>query len=318
MKVQQPLAGMTPVLRWETVIIHAAQHGYTDHNGKVHKPFAHAPHQIENAARRMVAQVLQRAAQGYPSIPISRLPLQDCWGAVISLNFDLSWAAGQMQLHNARSVSGIGTSKISQTEQQRLAMRALMPGVDGAAHRSVWFPNGNCMAPDSIRMGLRDYGAAPHAILAAFAQLKRWERSAGVHGQAPAQQLQICATALHHMSEGADLQPDQQNAKPPTPMPASWVADFLYRPLIFAGVGMSSQEAGLWWLLAQRARNLARAGAPSNAYILLNSNEICVNKLEFWNTKPLGLEPILCTNWSEGWKRIVGIAENLPKKDTKS
>ena len=36
------------------------------------------------------------------------------------------------------------------------------------------------------------------------------------------------------------------------PLPLTWVADFLYRPLVIAGVVMSDQESGLWSLLAQR------------------------------------------------------------------
>lgn len=302
MQVAAPEQIMSPVQRWETLLLRASKEGYRDHLGQWRKPAEQQAHFIEKEARRIVAAVLNEASQNYPQSLRARIPSLDCWGAVISLNFDMAWGAGVERLQHS---SGADISdKINQREQRRLMTRVLIPGVDGGAHRSIWFPNGCVFAPETIRMGLHDYGTAPHAIQIAFAQIKRWERDSDVTGKSPEVQLNICSTALRHASEGVG---DLSEFLGEKTMPLTWVADFLYRPLIFAGVGMSDQEAGLWWLLAQRARNLARTGAASNAFILVSAND----RPAFWRTRLLGLQPIVCSNWDEGWEATSTLSKAL-------
>ena len=45
-----------------------------------------------------------------------------------------------------------------------------------SARVRVWFPNGNVINPDSIRLGLRDYGTKPVTISRLFNELKNCER----------------------------------------------------------------------------------------------------------------------------------------------
>jgi hypothetical protein len=68
------------------------------------------------------------------------------------------------------------------------------------------------------------------------------------------------------------------------------------------GVGLSQQEQGIWWLLNQRARNLARVpSAKSSVTILLNSELLSSDERRFWNSEPLGIKPFWCKDWSLGW-----------------
>jgi hypothetical protein len=154
-------------------------------------------------------------------------------------------------------------------------------------------------------MGLHDYGAAANAIQVAFSHLKKWEREICVSSRLE-NQLAACTPALRNAIEGVN---NLSAFMGEPPLPLTWVADFLYRPLVFAGVGMSDQESGLWWLLAQRARDLARTGAPSNAFILVDTND----RPAFWRNKPFGLEPIVCSNWDDGWEQVLFKAGELAR-----
>jgi hypothetical protein len=304
MQVAIPDKVMSPVQRWDTLVLRAAKEGFRDHAGVWRAPLSCQTHFIEKDARRCATAVLNEAAAHYPESSRAQIPLHNFWGAVISLNFDAAWLPQCARIkEQARNPIGLPTSRIDQRENLRLTKSVLISGVDGGAHRRVWFPNGTCAAPETIRMGLHDYGAAANAIQVAVAHLKRWERVNGVSGKSPDMQLAACSVALRHASEGVN---DLSEAMGDLPLPLTWVADFLYRPLVFAGVGMSDQESGLWWLLAQRARNLARTGAPSNAFILVDIND----RPAFWRSKPFGLEPVACSNWDEGWRRLVLKAED--------
>lgn len=304
MQVAIPDKVMSPVERWETLLLRAAREGFRSHAGDWRYPHSYQTHLIEKEARRGVATVLDSASENYPRSSRAQIPNMDCWGAVISLNFDSAWLPAEVRRSKRNSQQGLESKKIGQREKRRLTINLLISGVDGGAHRRVWFPNGSCTAPETIHMSLHDYGAAATAIQVAFAQLKQWKRDSGVSEKSPDVQLAECAVALRHVSEGVN---DLSELLGKSAMPLTWVADFLYRPLVFAGVGMADQEAGLWWLLAQRARNMARTGAPSNAYILVGAND----RTEFWRIKPFGRTPITCSNWDKGWERALSKAKEL-------
>ena len=86
-------------------------------------------------------------------------------------------------------------------------------------------------------------------------------------------------------------------------MPLTWVTEMLYRPVCFAGVGLSDAEFGLWWLMVQRARNLARvspAHRPPVAILVKDDDA----RLNFWRTQPCGIKPLICATWDEGWEAV--------------
>lgn len=100
------------------------------------------------------------------------------------------------------------------------ASRASLAATVGTT--TVWFPHGHCSDPRSIVLGARAYGARLSALQAAF----------DAHAK-------LASTR-------------------PTRGRASWVATALERPLLFVGLSLTREEWTIWWLLAQRARFLAR------------------------------------------------------------
>lgn len=310
MQVAEPSKTMSPVQRWETLLLRAAREGFRDLKGHWHAPTTSPAHVIEAMARRHVVGVINKASENYPLSARGRIPLLPQWGAVISLNFDVAWlgAAGQRacRARDGTAVAQSLAAHITSRERQRLCERIDVDDSSedgfstGAQRQRVWFPNGKVNEPKSIRMGLHDYGAAPFAIQNAFALLKQWERTnLGTDaGAGPDENFAAIAQALEHPGhQGAD-KPDTS----PMPLPLTWVADFLYRPLYFAGVGLSDQESGLWWLLAQRARNLAKVGQAAKAYILVDAAS---DRMKFWQSRPFGVEAIACGDWDEGWEKVV-------------
>lgn len=299
MQVAIPDRVMSPTQRWDTLVLRAAKEGFRDRAGLWCAPLLRQTHFIEKEARHYVATVLNGAVDQYPLSSRAQIPRLKCWGSVISLNFDAAWLPESENLKSqGLAVACLPATRIDHREKRRLGTCAFMVGVDDGAYRRVWFPNGTCIAPETIRMGLHDYGAAAHAIQVAFSHLKKWERKIGLSIKPPEVQLDVCAVALRNASEGVIALSEFMGE---LPIPLTWVSDFLYRPLVFAGVGMSDQESGLWWLLAQRARNLSRTGTPSNVFILVDAND----RTTFWRNKPFGLEPIQCSNWDEGWEKVL-------------
>ncbi len=289
---------LTPIQRWETLILRSMADGYKDQKGNWISRNTYRANVVEKEARQVVANIINEASMDYPQSVRAQIPLLEYWGSVISLNFDTAWLP-----LNANTIAWWNSSlKVNKLECKRLSQNRLIVGVDGGEYRRVWYPNGSSFEPGTIRMGLHDYGSAPHSVRIAFYYLKRWERKNRIGNKNPVQQIAGCAAMLRKASEGVRNLDDFIMDQPqPSSFPLTWVADFLYRPLVIAGVGLSDQESGLWWLLAQRARNIARTGIPAKVYILVSDKD----RPEFWRSKPFGIEPIVCKNWDEGWERLL-------------
>lgn len=158
----------------------------------------------------------------------------------------------------------------------------------------IWFPNGSICEPKTIRMGLYDYGAQAHALKIAFDRLKAFERNL---------EARLCTDDWDKRGPALEeeLSKDLPNQDPAF---ANWVAQFLYRPIYFAGVGLSESETGLWWLLTQRARNLARIPAserPETVMLLHSQNE----RRSMWANRPCGIEALYCDEWDHGWEMLL-------------
>ena len=310
MHVACPSRQQPPVLRWETLIGRAIREGFRDADGTSQSPHVLPAYQVEIAAKKQVAQVLGESSADYPISTRASIPRQSHWGCVISLNFDHAWNP-ELDHRSLRLMpKPRETSKsASFTAREVIRLNASIAPDASASHKHtprVWFPNGSILRPSSIRMGLHDYGDAPGAIRLAFNQIKAWERNfLGVTSARYQPGFEALAAALRFTSEQeASLLPFLDLPA----LPLSWVAEFLYRPLYFAGVGLSEQETGLWWLLAQRVRNLARvAGSPDNARvrILVHRDD----RPAFWATRPFGIESIQCADWDEGWQRLLGCVD---------
>ena len=305
MQVATPSRQQAPVLRWETLIGRALEEGFRAPDGHWQLPGLLQAHQVEALAKVHLAKNLQTASIDYPNSTRARIPLDPRWGCVISLNFDHAWnpALRAKSLHLHRD-SGPQKSSASMMRRDLVRIHASVAPAHTEQTRAsarLWFPNGSVLRPKTIRMGLHDYGEAPASIQTAFRRLKSWERALlGTTSPRSKAGFDTIAYALRAASEGED----NLSALMDQPaIPLSWVAELMYRPLYFAGVGLSEQETGLWWLLAQRARNLARVESESNSQvrILIRRNDC----MAFWATRPFGVEPVVCDDWDDGWQRLM-------------
>lgn len=112
---------------------------------------------------------------------------------------------------------------------------------------TVWYPHGHVDRPESLVMGMRDYGFLPPSYFYAFKQFKRWERkiSGDSHGLEKYQKLLQALASFDENTEASGI----------TDPADHWVTRFMLYPLTFIGVGLSQVEIGMRWLLVQRARN---------------------------------------------------------------
>lgn len=298
-----------PVFVWEKLMHTAARDGYQMENGVEQKWIdagTRAIHKIEHDAKKVAAGVIIEECSGYPHKSMrSRYPLSEYWGAVISLNFETSWFDGEATFFD------------EVTEHQRLSMlhsaeRRRLAAYLKVNDKRVWFPNGWVDEPETLRLGLRDFGLQPSEIRIGCDLLKAFESSA------------FCKTSAGHPDvvwkrneehKATYLEPNK-NALPlgepdlQAEFPLTWVSDFIYRPLFFAGVGLTQEELGLWWLLNQRQRNYARIDSYKipPVYVLVHQSD---PRLSFWQTQPFGIKPLICAGWDHGWEMVLETAEKM-------
>lgn len=291
-------AGLTLV--WEELVVSMVSRGFIlpgtkDRVGR----FAMQAGQAETFAKKAAQKVLKASVPGRPkpNTPDIVLPVAD----FISLNFEAFWSSelARPDLEAKRRVAHrirLASKSISpEREVRRLYFRQRT--VDGM---TLWFPNGHVSGPrDSLRLGLRDFGFHPKALHDAVNKTKAWElqtlgTDAGLTGDAAYHRL------LAALSESNDAGPADH-----------WVTPFLIRPLFILGTALSPAEQGIWWLLAQRHRNSARVNNPAPVYILLKANTMSDQDKVFWENRPLGVLPIWCETWEQGWAEVAEVMEKV-------
>jgi len=305
-----PISGVSLSLLWEKMLNTAAQDGYFR---KIKQEWRWAAagsrkaYEIELDAKAIVALVLSQSMVGYPKCSKrASFPLQDQWGAILSLNFETAWLHGSNGM-DTRAVGSAALRGMLKTGRKRMAAFTLVK------NKRIWFPNGLIDDHATLRLGLRDFGLQPAEIQFGFNLLKQFERQNLLKPKSSGAAINwvesygVIKGYLDIEHERIDGQ-GHQLASPPL----AWVADFIYRPLIFAGVGLSQDELGLWWLLNQRQRNFAhlRAEHTPPAYILLRKDD---RRMSFWQSRPFGLEPLVCSDWDEGWQMVDRLGVDLGK-----
>jgi hypothetical protein len=298
MGVPAPSQNLSPTLQWEEILLSASAQGYegarkqrTKGDDKVSV--------IEATARRHLMAEIKASSVEYPRSDKASIVSDPRWGCVISLNFD---TAPYQEMLDAKRLFAATTRWVSSTlpckENERLTSSIV--GSDGN-HPRVWFPNGSILNHATIRMGLHDYGLAPFGIRKAFEALKAWEKSL-LNGK-NARSDDAFAKIGAGLSEAS--KDPRFSYKSKSDLPLTWVAEFLYRPLVIAGCGLSAQEAGLWYLLVQRARNGSRIGRNAAPTRILISHEAKKDRNSIWKDPPFGIEPVICKDWDVGWAQIL-------------
>lgn len=268
-------------LAWDSMMIAAARN-----NGK-------AAHQVETVARKWVRQVIEEYAEKLEEdtekwVPAMkdryRIFAELPWRHVISLNFDALWVeyglGGSVELLPRPSASS----------KQRIALRYRVIYKDDQRQMTVWYPHGTLDLPGSICLGLRDYGGLMPQANAAFVHYKAWERQQLPGSRLSSQEWRPVREKLQSLLAGDQSDP-----------PVSSVSLMLTHPLIFLGCGLSRPEWGLWWVLNQRQRNLARVGSLEPSVFVLKGSK---DRNEFWDSRPAGVVPLWCDDWDAGWRRV--------------
>jgi hypothetical protein len=115
---------------------------------------------------------------------------------------------------------------------------------------TVWHPHGHIDCPESLVMGMRDYGFLPLSYFYAFNLFKAWENEVAGNLQGAEKYEKLIQVLIDY-----DKQPgDQGNMHAAD----NWVTRFMLYPISFIGVGLSQVEIGMRWLLVQRARNFRK------------------------------------------------------------
>lgn len=301
MHVKLPCKHLSPTQQWEQMLLSAAANGYHGIT-KPRRKGEGKVSEIEASARRHLKWVIEAGSVEYPRSDKAGIATDPRWGSVISLNFDTAPYQVGLDAKRLRSVTNRwSSSSLPSKENERLS--SSLVGIDGN-HPRVWFPNGSILNHATIRMGLHDYGLAPFGIRKAFEALKQWERSLlnGKNARTDEAFTKISAR-LTKASEDP-----RYSYKSKSDLPLTWVAEFLYRPLVIAGCGLSSDETGLWWLLVQRARNRIRLGNNASSTRILIRRAPEEDRKELWEARPFGIEPIICQDWDEGWAQILEAA----------
>ena len=259
----------------------------------------------EKLARIVASVLLEELKATYPSHSIrSSYPLEECWGSIVSLNFDSHWLTSKFkwtQKYPSHTYPVSIQHMTKGVEEKRLNRSILFE----KNHQRVWFPNGHVSFKESLRLGLREFGFQPIAIYEAFKALKKFERS---------NQLEIEEPVHHEVWQAAVALLNGDGSRHKSlglpELPLNWVTEMIYRPVFFAGVGLSDAEVGLWWLMVQRARNFAKLDPDvrPRAYILVHENDA---RLDFWKTHPCGIQPVVCSNWDAGCAEMKHLAEKV-------
>jgi len=288
-----PPTSLSPVLRWERILETAASDGFQhplDPMKWFHK-MSLPIHEVEQFAKKAVKKVIDDYGVNYPYRSAkAQYPFDSAFATVISLNFDHCWLGStDFVFDNTRQDKGL--DGLTDVELGRL--RNCIKSVH-SPDKSVWFPNGSICEPKTIRMGLYDYGAQVQALKFAFDQVKAFEKK--LENRLGTDSWNKLGPALEEELSKDPASQDQAFA--------NWVVQFLYRPIYFAGVGLSEVETGLWWLLTQRARNLARvpASVRPETVLLLHSQD---ERRSLWANRPCGIEALYCDEWGHGWELLL-------------
>ena len=291
-------------LSWEQLLSEAQVCGVSDKYAPRKTGTKTPTYEYERQAKKAVADLLKTDCDEYPCHSSrSQYPMEDCWGSVVSLNFDSHWSGSTHPEWQLPTQKDEFTNSVLGKSHRNIEAKRLNYVVELGEHptsKRIWFPNGHLTLAVSLRMGFRDLGFQPGAVDQAYTAVKKFERQQKID---KTELYRVCAKLL-------DGDPSEHNRLGLDRLPLTWVTEMLYRPVFFAGVGMSDAEIGLWWMMVQRSRNLANVTGIDKpmAYILLHEND---DRLAFWKKRPCGIEPVICSDWNAGWSDLKRIAEEL-------
>jgi hypothetical protein len=238
--------------------------------------------QLEKHAIKKAVEALRQHLQSYPrDSRICKALSSQTVGDIFSLNFDTAWVGTDRLKPRAASSGSRGN------------LTYFKDVIDGPR---IWFPNGHLGSRERINLGLRKFGLQPGELEQARRSFKQWDVKNN-----PSSEERLSEQGYLKLMAHLPLETDESACH--------WVTPFMLRPLLILGVGLSAEEQGLWWILGQRARNLAKVRNKPPVRILLNTAIMERTERHFWAAEPLGIRPLWCTDWTEGWKHACDLIE---------
>jgi hypothetical protein len=170
---------------------------------------------------------------------------------VLSLNFDrsLPLAAGGQRMRGRTS----------------LARRAEVAGT------RVWFPHGDTLRAQTLKLGVRQYGRYVAALARAYEAMKEAQHDAGARWR------------------------DVVREHPAL----TWDWLVYNSPVVYVGCSMTADEWPMWWVLHQRAREHARTREPPPAFVLA-----CGGEPTHLRGGPADVIVLPARSFEEGWARF--------------
>jgi len=244
----------------------------------------------EKMLKKTAAELLQDEATSCPRPDNLAESLNGFHGYILNLNFD----------HVLDEMLGAEFEKFSATTRfpklgslsASMRHNLFARSVDKAPSRkpvTIWHPHGSIKSPETMRLGLRDYGLLPSAINTAFQTFKEWEREV-----CKGDDKKPMTDAQYGMALEA-LEALDKNPSDTRPRHDHWVTRFMLSDITIIGAGLQDSEIGLHWLLCQRQRNFNRIDAthrPETKYLTVDTRPC-----EFFTTRKF-------PDWKAAWKSI--------------
>ena len=262
------LAKHMPTLQWDEMVRVFSAHS----SGEM------ACHEAEDKLKKTVIEILKDAQQEVQEHP----PLLNTQ----KLNAFLSASGDHLVSLNFDSLLlGVNKSKPVIPDKQNHLLHFKQND------KTFWFPHGSIEKKESIRLGLRQYGFMPNSWDEYFGNFKAFERGFTDDNRSSLTHEQFNSLA-HSLATGKE-EPGHL-----------LIGHLLLAPLIFFGAGLSEAEWGWWWLLNQRARNLAQLDPKLRppTIIVIENND---TRRHFWSLCPAGVTPIDVDNWDMGWDMLL-------------
>lgn len=159
----------------------------------------------------------------------------------------------------------------------------------------IWYPHGFVARPNSIQLGVRNYGTYIAELEAARYEYKKHENKVK-------RQLFPELTGNLGSSQPSTVQQRERLWSETRESTPSWLALAMNAPLVFIGFGMGREEWPVWWFLNQRARNHARRKIERPVFVFMNAEEASRLRVAGGLTNICFLE---YGDREEGWQRLL-------------
>ena len=236
-----------------------------------------ACHHAEAELRKVIAKVIKESSD----LPVNKHKCSQLLNAsgkhIISLNFDT------LPLTYVKTIYSDNSKPMPFCQ---------IDCDDDKPLRTFWFPHGCHVKPDSIKLGIRDYGFLPSVWDKTFKHYKAYERLIK-----PGSKLSAIA-----YTDYLEIIDKIKRTEDPY---SSFLGHLFLAPLVFFGTSLHESEWGLWWVINQRARNFARIPADRHPPVIIFLSSRETDRDLLWAARPANIVPIYADDWDTGWDEFI-------------